>query len=346
MASAARSLNPSASMSCAGGPHLVPLGRLADDLLRREVGDDAQEDDEDRDEGLVLVLVVEGDVEDHDEVDHQHRARLADVLQHRVQDRQQVHRAPALHGEGDQRRHGHGLPLVEDAVADRVRLDEHEHGEGDGPDHLELHELHVDRLGLVVLHVLVREHGAEAGHNNLEHGHERAEGRAAALRGLPGRVPLELPVAVEEVAHDRVAAQGQHEEHEEDPLQRALLLPLEAIQHAGGDEELGLAQDLVGRAAQAAEALQLEVVAECVEEANDGEDAHRLRIPNRLPLLEAAVHQRHGLGDDKSEDALHQRHCDRLVRGLAADLRLPDDQRVDGARQREEAEEADLQQHR
>ena len=260
----------------AGGSlaRLVVLGGLLADGLGAHVGGHGEDHHHDGQEGRDLELLVEHREEHLHEVDHEDGGGLADVLQHGVKDGEEVHGAPALDGEGGEDAVGGVVPAVEEAVLPGVAR-EGDRQDGHEPGQLELHQLHVDGLVLEVLHVLVGQDGAEAGDRHLQqHVHDAHEGDAAgAVAGG--------------AAADHVHAHGEHHQGEDVPLQAALLGALDGPHHERRDEELGLQEHLVGGAAEGAHARHLEVVAERVEEADEGEDLHRRRLPDGLPLSHA-----------------------------------------------------------
>mmetsp|Transcript_16837 Transcript_16837/g.35156 ORF Transcript_16837/g.35156 Transcript_16837/m.35156 type:complete len:267 (+) Transcript_16837:72-872(+) len=252
-------LHPSAHIAdlCRSLLHVVELLGLLHDALGPHVGSDGEDDHHDREEGGHLKLVLEGGQGHLSDVDHEHGNGLADVLEHGVQDGQEVHGAPALDGERGKNAQSDAAPAREEAVLPGPAVDEGEHQDGDEPGTLELHNLHIDRLVLEVLHELVGENRAEARDRDLHQDVDDAhDGDAVAA-------------AAAAAAADHVDAHGEHDEQEDVPLQGRLLRALDAPHHQRRDDKLRLQQDLVGSASKAAHACHLQVVAQGIHEPDE-----------------------------------------------------------------------------
>mmetsp|Transcript_49909 Transcript_49909/g.140704 ORF Transcript_49909/g.140704 Transcript_49909/m.140704 type:complete len:402 (+) Transcript_49909:417-1622(+) len=335
-------------ISC-GGVLRVVLLRLLDRALRVDVHDGGERHGDDHEEcWQVEGLLLEDP--DEERVGHDDAQGLPDVLEEGVEDRDEVQRGVALDGEGRGHRERHPAPPCEGPVpgleVPRLPVDEGVKDNRDDPGHLQPHQLHVDGVLLVLLHVLVREHRAEARDDDLEHDHADAEdvvhvhGPAARRRAF---------AAVLEVARGHVHAHRDHHRGQDGPLQAGLLRALDPPHHQRRDEELALQQHLVRVPADRREGGHLEDVADGVHDAEHGKDLHRGRVPRPLPLLHAAVREADDLPQEEDDEALAEHGGDLRVgrHGLPAALRHhlggADDDRVQRARQHEEGEEGTLE---
>mmetsp|Transcript_59214 Transcript_59214/g.105213 ORF Transcript_59214/g.105213 Transcript_59214/m.105213 type:complete len:351 (+) Transcript_59214:116-1168(+) len=287
---------PTARNSPLVGDLLVILFGLLNNALRANVGCDREDNNHDGQEGRYLELVFEHGKCNLRNVDHEHSTGLADVLQDRVQQCQDIHGAPALDGEGCKHACGDAIPAVEEAILPSDTISEGDREDGGEPSALELNELHVNRCALEILHVLVGQHGAEARHSDLkkhvDHAHDRNCTIAAVAR-----------------AANHVNTHGEHDQDEDVPLKCSLLGALDSPHHQRSDDKLGLKEDLVGCTSQRAHAGHLQIVAESIHKANHREYLHWCWAPDLPPFVHASTGKADELCQDEGHHCLSNNNC-------------------------------------